>query len=188
MAYWLDDGFDTWPEVVRAGCAAVGLYIRCGAWISRSISNGTGVDALIPAEVAAMYGTPEWVGKLVAVGLWRTEEVGLLEFYRDVYYFQAPNGSKLNPSAKEATERREKAAARQRRYRAKQAEPVTRDRRVSRKPRDALRDASQDGAPSPPLKGKGARSRDAPLPTEHCRDCNHAESSAYHRRVCKRSP
>jgi hypothetical protein len=95
MAYWLDDGFDTWPEVVRVGKAAAGLYVCCGVWIARGISGGTVFDAVVPVEIATMYGTPEWVAKLVSVGLWTTEGAG----YRDVRYH-----SMGNPTAEKAAE------------------------------------------------------------------------------------
>lgn len=151
MAYWLDDGFDTWPEVVRVGKAAAGLYVCCGAWISRNISSGNIADAVIPAEVAAMYGTPEWVTKLVAAGLWRTEEAG----YRDVRYFAMPN-----PTAEKAAKQKSLKAERQRRWLEK-----THQRRVSGRSKDATRDASQDMPPSlPPSKegtGRAPASRGA---------------------------
>jgi len=173
MAYWLDDGFDTWPQVVRAGAAATGLYVRCGAWISRSIGNGITADAVVPADVAAMYGTPEWVAKLVDVGLWRTEEAG----YRDVYYFRAPNGAKLNPTTEQVARNRAQRAASNARYYEKQAEKKaaerkTPPRRVLRRSDDASQDESQDAPPSLPHQGKG-RAR-APAPT-HLPSCPYTD-------------
>jgi hypothetical protein len=102
MAYWVDDGFDTWPEVARAGTAAAGLYLRCGVWIARNLANGRIADAVVPVEIADGYGTVEWRRRLVDVGLWAAEGSG----YRDLCYFD------LNPTAAqiEAT-RRQKAAA-----------------------------------------------------------------------------
>jgi hypothetical protein len=147
MAYWLDDGFDTWPETIRAGSAAAGLYVRCGSWIARNTQDG-----LVPAEVAAMYGTTEWVAKLVAVGLWEAEGAG----YRDVRYH-----SMGNPTADVVRKRRADAAERQRRLRENR---VTRD-----KTRDSRRSHSGSSAVSPgspalpsPLQGEkgGGRPRD----------------------------
>jgi 5-methylcytosine-specific restriction endonuclease McrA len=99
MAYWLDDGFDTWPQVIRAGSAGVGLYVRCGCWIARNLTDGH-----VPAEVATMYGTPEWIRRLVEVGLWETDGQG----YRDVFYFTMGN-----PTAETVRARRAMAARRQ---------------------------------------------------------------------------
>lgn len=100
MAYWLDDGFDTWPETLKAGSAAVGLYVRCGAWIARNIASGKIADAIVPAEVAAMYGTAEWTRRLVDVGLWAAEGDG----YRDVRYFV------LNPTSEKVRALRDRRA------------------------------------------------------------------------------
>jgi hypothetical protein len=101
MAYWLDDGFDTWPETVMAGTAAAGLYTRCGAWVARNIANGKLADAVIPGALARAYGTSEWIQRLVDVGLWAVEGDG----YRDARYFE------LNPTAATVKANREKKAA-----------------------------------------------------------------------------
>lgn len=102
LAYWLDEGWHSWPEIVRAGTAAAGLYSRCGSYIADHATDG-----LIPAEVARMYGTVEWVQRLVDVGLWTVEGDG----YRDERYFP------LNPSRAVLDQRRKAAAERQRRKR-----------------------------------------------------------------------
>lgn len=101
MAYWLDDGFDSWPETVMVGTAVAGLYTRCGSWIARNIANGKLADAVIPGAVARMYGTSEWIQRLVEVGLWAVEGDG----YRDTRHFE------LNPTAARVRENREKKAA-----------------------------------------------------------------------------
>lgn len=101
MAYWLDDGFDTWPETVIVGTAVAGLYSRCGAWIARNIANGKLADAVIPGALARAYGTPEWIQRLVDVGLWAVEGDG----YRDTRYFE------LNPTAETVRANKEKKAA-----------------------------------------------------------------------------
>lgn len=160
VAYWLDDGFDTWPEVVRAGKAATGLYTCCGAWISRNIGNGSIADAVVPAEVAAMYGTPEWVAKLVAVGLWRTDEAG----YRDVKYFTMGN-----PPADKVAARRKADADRKARWREnrdKSRRDTTRDSGVRHSDSPGVRPLSPA---LPPLKGEGgAGARTQPGHLPHC--------------------
>jgi hypothetical protein len=136
MAYWLDDGFDTWPEVVRVGTAAAGLYVRCGSWIARTLSDGH-----VPGEVATMYGSAEWIRKLLDVGLWETEENG----YRDVRYFTMGN-----PPAEKVRARKVAKAERQRRWLEK-----TRERRGSRPPKDASRDLPADLPPALPPSKEG---------------------------------
>lgn len=100
MALWLDDGFDTWPEVAEAGTPAAGLYTRCGAWIARNIANGRISDAVIPGAVARMYGSSEWAQRLVDVGLWAVEGTA----YRDLRHFD------LNPTSAKLAELRAKKA------------------------------------------------------------------------------
>src|SRR5262245_45646832 len=102
MAYWLDDGFDTWPEIAKAGSPADGVYARCGSWSARNLTDGH-----VPAEVARMYGSPEWIQRLVDVGLWSIEEHG----YVDTRFLE------LNPDAATVTKRRGMARDRQRRHR-----------------------------------------------------------------------
>jgi hypothetical protein len=108
VAYQVDDSFDTWPEVIRVGTAAAGLYLRCGAYIARNLTDGH-----VPLEVATMYGTREWCSKLVEAGLWEADEAG----YRDVYYLATKDGAKLNPTRAEALVRKEAARDRTRRWR-----------------------------------------------------------------------
>lgn len=102
MAYWLDEGWHSWPEVVRAGTPAAGLYSRCGSWIADHHTDG-----LIPSEVVRMYGTADWARRLVDAGLWTPEGDG----YRDMRYFP------LNPAKAEIEKRKAAAAARQRKKR-----------------------------------------------------------------------
>jgi hypothetical protein len=165
MAYQVDDSFDTWPEVIRAGSAAAGLYIRCGSWIARNTQDG-----FVPAELAAMYGTREWVSKLVDAGLWETEESG----YRDVYYFHAKNGAKLNPTHDEYLARMEAARERTRKWR----EGSKKTGRKGQKPKESgdasrtsyvtdterVTHASRDASLSfpPPKGGKGSARPAAP--------------------------
>lgn len=102
MAYWLDEGWHSWPEVVRAGTPAAGLYSRCGSWIADHATDG-----LIPSEVVRMYGTVDWARRLVDAGLWTPEGDG----YRDARYFP------LNPTRADIDKRKAAAAARQRKRR-----------------------------------------------------------------------
>jgi hypothetical protein len=154
MAYWLDEGWHCWPEVVRAGTAAAGLYARCGAYIAATTKDG-----LVPTEVARMYGTPEWIGRLVDVGLWSVEEHG----FRDTRFFE------LNATREEIEKRRAAAAARQRKSRSSRAghSDVTRDQR-------ATHDTPVPSPPSPKGEGKG-RLQVVP---DWCRRC-HPDTRMY---------
>lgn len=130
MAYWLDEGWHRWPEIMAVGTAVAGLYSRCGCYIADSQTDG-----FIPSAVARMYGTPEWIARLVEVGLWQIEEHG----FRDTRYFP------LNKTKAEIAKARADAAARQ----AKRRANVTRDSRVSH----SERHAGVTAPPFPPPKG-----------------------------------
>ena len=56
----IDDRFHSHPKVLRAGNAAVGLWVRCGAY-----STDYGTDGLVLAEIVARFGaapggSPRW--------------------------------------------------------------------------------------------------------------------------------
>ena len=158
MVFLLDDDWDNDPRVSRAGTAAFGLYCRCGMWVARHLTDG-----LVPREIATSYGTPEWAAKLVDVGLWEITQDG----------FRMPHYLVRNPAAAKVLKRREQYARRQEKW------------RQSQRGSNASRNASRNGAPSPPLRGKGA----ATLRTVHefdddgtglCLRCNLIYANAVH--------
>jgi hypothetical protein len=166
VAYWVDDGIDTWPETIRAGKAAMGLYVCCGAWIARNIWNGAITEPVVPVGIATMYGTQEWVTKLVDAGLWVAEGTG----YRDVRYHQMGN-----PAAEKVTARRVADAARKARWRDKNHESRRDKTRDSTRDSDVSHSVGPRVSPRfpalPPLKGEGqgaapaSQARAAPAPT-----------------------
>lgn len=104
MAYSIDDAWDNCREVMQAGTAAFGLYCRCGIWVARNLTDG-----FVPSEVATAYGSPEWVRKLVAVGLWHEVEGG----------YQMPHYLDRNADAATVQKRRQAEADRKARQRAR---------------------------------------------------------------------
>lgn len=155
MAYWIDDGFDTWPEVARAGTAAAGLYLRCGAWIARNLVKGRITDAVVPAEIADGYGTVEWRKRLVDVGLWAIEGSG----YRDLRYFD------LNPTVEQIQENHRKKAEAGRKGGLARGKKQT----LSKRQAGANGVLVPPSLPPPSTKGEGgARPREAaPPPAEY---------------------
>lgn len=136
MAYWLPEEWHRSMEIDAIGTAAAGLYARCGSFIADSETDG-----FIPGHRARMYGTVEWIERLVSVGWWSVVEGG----YRDELYFANGNVTKA-----EKQRRLKGAAARQQKWRDGQAKKTsTRESRVS----NALRDAQQTAPPFPPPKG-----------------------------------
>lgn len=61
----IDDSAHTHPKVVAAGNAALGLWLRCGSYVSQHLTDG-----IVPGAVAKMYGSKPQITKLVAAGLW----------------------------------------------------------------------------------------------------------------------
>ncbi|SRR5229473_800563 len=70
----MDDSLYDDPAVIRAGTAAFGLYARCGDYVARQL-----LDGFVPSEIATQWGTAEWTGKLLAVGLWENVPGGYLD-------------------------------------------------------------------------------------------------------------
>jgi len=137
MAYWLDEAWHRWPQIDEVGTAAAGLYSRCGAYIADE-----GTDGFIPTARARMYGTLEWIQRLVEVGLWVVEEKG----FRDVRYLE------LNATKAQLEERKKQAASRQARYQ----DRTKRRQRVTDASDHTSNDASLTRSPFPsPLRGKG---------------------------------
>jgi hypothetical protein len=147
----MDDSLYDDPAVIRAGTAAFGLYARCGDYVARQL-----LDGVVPPEIAAQWGTPEWTGKLLAVGLWETVPGG---FYMPRYL----NEDK-NPSREKVLADRQAKSDRQQRWLEKHRNGSSEQRRVSRRVNSASNgtsgDASKDAALPPSLTGrKGARAR-----------------------------
>ena len=69
----IDDQFHSHPKVLRAGNAAVGLWVRCGTYCA-----GYGTDGLVPAEVVSRFGAAREVSALVESRLWVACDEGML--------------------------------------------------------------------------------------------------------------
>lgn len=97
MAWFkIDDRFHSHPKVVQAGNAAVGAWVRMGAWCSDHLTDGH-----IPAAVAAMFATSDQLEQLHAVGLLAGTDTG----------WQIPDWLDFNPSADEVRATRVKRSA-----------------------------------------------------------------------------
>lgn len=131
MAYGLDDSWDNCTRVARAGNACFGLYVRCGIWSARNLTDG-----FVPGEIAAGYGSPEQTRKLVDVGLWETVEGG----------YRMPDYLDRNPSAKKVHERRDADADRKARWR---------DRRTTKRSHNGSHGVTDDQIPRSPTTPKG---------------------------------
>ncbi len=110
MAWFrLEDSFHSHPKVVRAGNAAVGLWVRCGTW-----SANFNEDGKVPAEVVRHIGKPREIDALVAARLWLPTDYGYL----------IPDFLLYNQSKEQVEERMRRDAERKRNARKKGAESV----------------------------------------------------------------
>lgn len=110
----VDDSFDTHAKAIRAGNQALGLWVRCGAYSARHLTDG-----FVPAEIAKLYGRAGEVRALVAAGLWSPIEGG----------YQMHDFHDYNPTSAQVRADRKAAAERQRR--AREAAASRRDGGVS---------------------------------------------------------
>ena len=67
----LDDSFDTHPKVLAAGNEAIGLYIRCGTYAARNLTDG-----FVGHDVVDLYGNETLAATLVRVKLWHRARGG----------------------------------------------------------------------------------------------------------------
>lgn len=65
----IDDASHSHYKFIKAGNAALGLWLRCGAYSAQHLTEG-----IIPGPVADLYGTGPQARKLVKVGLWHEHE------------------------------------------------------------------------------------------------------------------
>lgn len=93
----VDDTLPMHERVIRAGNAAMGLWVRAGAW-----SAGQLTDGFVPREVARTLGSSAEIRKLVQVGLWHEVDGG----YRFHAWAHDGTGQKRQPTKAEVEERR----------------------------------------------------------------------------------
>lgn len=104
MSYFrIDDNFYIHPKVVAAGNAAVGLWVRCGAYSSAYL-----LDGMVPTSVAKQLGTRREINALTAAALWVPGADGA---------FHLPDYLEYNYSADQVRAARTSTADRQQRWR-----------------------------------------------------------------------
>ena len=67
----VDDGFAFHRKAIKAGNAAIGLWVRAGSWCAQQLTDGE-----LPEQIVALFGaTAEDADRLVSAGLWdRTDD------------------------------------------------------------------------------------------------------------------
>lgn len=106
MWFKVDDNLATHPKVLRAGNAAMGLWVRAGSWCGQHLTDG-----FVAAEALTMIGSLEQAETLVEVGLWDEVEGG----------YQFHQWEERQPSKASTEQRREAERQRKAEWRAEQA-------------------------------------------------------------------
>jgi hypothetical protein len=120
----VDESAHAHRKIMRAGNAAFGLWVRFGSYACDHLTDG-----LIPAEIAAMYGTAPQLRKLASLGMLHTAghtcercpQPGPGDYVMHDYLIP-------NPSRKQVEQRREAAAEKKRKQRSAGDPAANRDR------------------------------------------------------------
>ena len=116
----VDDSAHTHPKMVKAGNAAIGLWMRCGSYAAQHLTDG-----IVPGAIATMYGTPPQIAKLTKLGLWHAAghtcpscpQPADGDFVMHEYLEHG------NPTRQQVLERRARAAEKKRRQRGAEQPP-----------------------------------------------------------------
>ena len=123
----VDDGFAFHPKAIMAGNAALGLWVRAGAWCGANLTDGA-----LPRHMIGTFGAQRRdADKLCAVGLWVETDDG----------FQFHEWSKMQPSKAEVEEERAANRKRQQEYRDRKRNGVT----------DSVTNSVSNSTPSRPV-------------------------------------
>ncbi|MFL0393921.1 MULTISPECIES: mucin-2 [Streptomyces] len=114
----VDDTAHAHPKLLKAGNAALGLWVRCGAYAAQHLTEGT-----VPGVVAQLYGTAPQARKLVAAGLWHPHGHDCTRCPQPpAGDYQIHDFLTYNPTREKTEAKRAAAAERQQRARERAAE------------------------------------------------------------------
>lgn len=112
MTYFLvDDQFPFHPKALAAGNAALGLWVRAGAWSKQYVTGGH-----IPKGIATSLGSKAEADALVRAGLW----VKVTDGYRFHDWQDVPGNLDADGEKKRRDSAREQARVRKQRQRSRQ--------------------------------------------------------------------
>lgn len=149
MAWFkVDDSLHSHPKAIAAGNAALGLWARCGSYVSHY-----GTDGFIPDAIAKSFGTRAEISRLVAIGLWHMCKDG----------YTMHDFLDYNPTAEQVAAERLAAKQRKARWRESQRDPPSANGDLSR--RDTPVPSPVPSRRSPRRSPSGDETRD-----EHCPD------------------
>lgn len=169
----VDDTAHSHPKLLRAGNAALGLWLRAGAYAAQHLTEG-----VVPGVVAQLYGTAPQARKLVAAGLWhehghacgRCVQPAAGDYVMHDYLQYNPTRTKVEAKRGAAAERqaraREKAAAEREAAEKRRESKKNRPRIEDESSGENLESAPDQGAFWDEPAGQGGPShRDAPDPS-----------------------
>jgi hypothetical protein len=93
----VDDTLAFHGKTVAAGNAAMGLWVRAGAWSMQQLTDG-----FVPHQIAKQLGRPPERRRLVEVGLWLEKDDGYL-FHE--WHQRQPSRAKVHADREANTER-----------------------------------------------------------------------------------
>lgn len=108
----VDDTAHAHPKLLKAGNAALGLWMRAGAYAAQHLTEGA-----VPGIVAQLYGTAPQARKLVAAGLWhehghtcpRCPQPPAGDFQMHDFLIYNPTRDKVEGDRQKAAERQQRA-------------------------------------------------------------------------------
>jgi hypothetical protein len=139
--FHVDDAMAFHPKAIQAGNAAIGLWVRAGAWATSARSDG-----FIPRTIARRIGTQPQIESLIVSGLWEVKNDGYV--MHDWHHYQI---AKSDIESRRESDRQRKREQRKR-------ENVT----AGQPPRDI--DRSHDPPVTPPVTADSSRVRPFPSP------------------------
>ncbi|MFE4059488.1 mucin-2 [Streptomyces sp. NPDC059096] len=123
----VDDTAHAHPKLLKAGNAALGLWVRAGAYAAQHLTEG-----VIPGVVAQLYGTAPQARKLVASGLWhphghdctRCKQPPAGDFVMHDFLIYNPSRARVEDDRARAAERQQRARDRAAEQRNQERNPL----------------------------------------------------------------
>jgi hypothetical protein len=140
----IDDSAYSHPKFVRAGNAALGLWLRCGAYSAQHLLEGH-----VPGFIAKAFGTDPQARKLVVVGLWHDfghtcprcpDAAADGDYYMHDFFENGRNATRAQVEAA-----RQHATDRQAKSRAAAAGAPPKQKAPSNRPANGVRNEGQSG-------------------------------------------
>ncbi|MGI5353453.1 mucin-2 [Streptomyces sp. CA-250714] len=120
----VDDTAHAHPKLLKAGNAALGLWMRVGAYCAQHLTEGA-----VPGVVAQLYGTAPQARKLVTAGLWHEHGHTCPRCPQPAPGdYQMHDFLTYNPTREKTEQKRAAAAERQQRARERSAEQRNQER------------------------------------------------------------